>query len=154
MFKRRNDKSKGELAEMAFQIKATALGLAVSKPYGENEAFDFTVYTLRTGSLRIQVRSAWTILRRTYKASLRRSGRAQGHDRGYEFLAVYIPHHDAWYIVPADEIPRGSEAACFYPHVKKSRGRYEGFRNAWHLLTGNRADDTRLTGLTIHANAE
>jgi len=145
-----NEKSKGEIAEMAFQLKASALGLAVSKPYGDNQPFDFTVYTLRTGSLRVQVRSGWSLLRIGFKVKPYRSGRGPG--QGYEFLVVYIPPYDAWYVIPADDL-RGCTMAYFYPH-RKSRGRFEGFREAWHLLTGDRADNTRRIGLTIHATAD
>lgn len=152
--KRQNEKSKGELAEMAFHIKAKALGLSVSKPYGDNEAFDFTVYRLETGSLRVQVRSAWSLVGIAYNVRIDRSGRAEGNDRGFDYLAVYIVPHDAWYIVPADEVPRNRKMAYFFPHVLRSRGKYEGFKNAWHFLTGRAADDTRLIGLTIHAGAD
>lgn len=147
----KNGKAKGELAEMAFQLKASALGLAVSKPYGDNQSFDFTVYTLRTGSLRVQVRSGWSFWRVGFKVKPYRSGRGPGE--GYDFLVVYVPPYDAWYVVPADEL-RNVTTAYFYPHRRKSRGRFEGFRDAWHLLTGSKVDDTRRIGLTIHANAD
>lgn len=147
-----NWKGRGEMGEIAFHLKATALGLAVSRPYGENLPFDFTVYTARTGSLRIQVRSSWSRWKWAYLINTHHSGLARGRDRGFDFLAVYIPHYDAWYIIPAEEL-RDRVAIYLYPHRKK-RGLYEGFRNAWHLLTGDRGDDTRLIGLTIHAAAE
>ena len=147
----KNEKAKGELIEMAFQLKASALGLAVSKPYGDNQPFDFTVYTLRTGSMRVQVKSGWSRWRIGFKVKPYRSGRGPGD--GYDFLVVYIPPHDAWYIIPADDL-RDCTMAYFYPHRRKTRGRFEGFRDAWHLLTGDHSDDTRLIGLTIHANAD
>ena len=34
-------KRRGELAELAFTLKATSLGFAVSKPYGDSERYDF-----------------------------------------------------------------------------------------------------------------
>jgi PD-(D/E)XK endonuclease len=34
-------KRRGELAELAFTLKATGLGFAVSKPYGDSERYDF-----------------------------------------------------------------------------------------------------------------
>jgi len=36
-------KRRGELAELAFTLKATTLGFAVSKPYGDSERYDFIV---------------------------------------------------------------------------------------------------------------
>lgn len=38
-----NTKRRGELAELAFTLKATSLGFAVSKPYGDSERYDFIV---------------------------------------------------------------------------------------------------------------
>ena len=34
-------KRRGELAELAFTLKATSLGFAVAKPYGDSERYDF-----------------------------------------------------------------------------------------------------------------
>ncbi len=39
--KGRNDKTKGELAEAIFTVKAEALGIALSTPLGDNQGFDF-----------------------------------------------------------------------------------------------------------------
>jgi len=41
----RNGKKRGELAELAFILKAASLGLAVAKPYGDSEPYDFIVYS-------------------------------------------------------------------------------------------------------------
>jgi hypothetical protein len=38
-----NTKRRGELAELAFTLKAATLGFAVSKPYGDSERYDFIV---------------------------------------------------------------------------------------------------------------
>jgi hypothetical protein len=37
----RNTKHRGELAELVFLLIATRMGFAVSKPYGDNERYDF-----------------------------------------------------------------------------------------------------------------
>lgn len=37
----RNTKRRGELAELVFQLIATRMGFAVSKPYGDSERYDF-----------------------------------------------------------------------------------------------------------------
>ncbi len=41
-----------------------------------------------------------------------------------------------------------------YPDVENSRGRYEQYRNAWRLITGNPDDDHQEIGITIHAAAD
>ncbi|MGH9494656.1 MAG: group I intron-associated PD-(D/E)XK endonuclease, partial [Candidatus Sulfotelmatobacter sp.] len=38
-----NTKRRGELAELAFTLKAASLGLGVSKPYGDSERYDVIV---------------------------------------------------------------------------------------------------------------
>ncbi|MBZ5648365.1 MAG: hypothetical protein LAN37_14215 [Acidobacteriia bacterium] len=144
-----NDKAKGELAEIVFLLKVSALGLVASKPYGDNQPFDFSVFSRRLGSLRVQVRSGWTA-RVCFRVKPYRSGRGPGD--GYDLLVVYVPLFDAWYVIPA-KVLKNCTAAYLYPH-RPSRGRFEKYRNAWHLLSGDPADDKRWLGLTIHAAAE
>jgi hypothetical protein len=52
----RGCKKRGELAEMAFILKAESLGFEVSKPYGESNRYDFV---LRSGQKfwKMQVKS-------------------------------------------------------------------------------------------------
>jgi len=38
-----NAKARGELAELAFVLKAASLGFGVAKPHGDNERYDFIV---------------------------------------------------------------------------------------------------------------
>ncbi len=150
-FKQLHHKTKGEWAELAFLVKATGLGLTVCKAYGENQPFDFIVYSNSGGSLRIQIKSGWARSNGGYHVRARRCTR--GYRPGeLDYFVVLIPPEDAWYIFPAEAIPRGG-FAMFYPHRPGSVGRFEKYRNAWHLLTGNPADDTRSLGLSIHASA-
>jgi hypothetical protein len=51
----------------------------------------------------------------------------------YDFLAVRIPNHDAWYLVPQKEL-LNSATAKFYPHKPKSKAKYEKYRDAFGLL--------------------
>ena len=46
----------------------------------------------------------------------------------YDFLAVRIPNHDAWYLVPQEELLNSANAK-FYPHNSKSKGKYEKYRD-------------------------
>jgi hypothetical protein len=57
-----HNKHRGELAELAFMRKASSRGLAVSKPWGECERYDFVV---RAGKLfwRVQVKSVLAKIR-------------------------------------------------------------------------------------------
>ena len=43
-------KRKGEIAELIFVIKASSMGFAVSKPYGDSEAYDLVIEETRSGA--------------------------------------------------------------------------------------------------------
>lgn len=147
-------KAKGNWTELICMAKFTSLGLSVSKPHGENDPFDLVVLNRKGKATRLQVRSSWTCLHhRGYRLQIRsRRGRALG----YDVLVGYVPPHDAWYVIPASALPSGCATQVF-PHTRRrrpSRSKWERYRNAWRLLTGNPADDSRSLGLTIHACAE
>lgn len=143
-----NEKAKGELAESVFLVKAQAMGLAVSKPYGDNKQFDFHVES-RLGTFRVQVKSAWTMLKSRYMIM---SGNSRNKLRGYDVLVAYVAPGDAWYVIPASAVE--GRFLWLYPHVTNSRGKYERFREGWRTLTGDPQDDSREIGLTIHAEAD
>ena len=140
-------KAAGEWVEMVFMVKAAALRLAISKPYGDSQRYDFLVNAPRKPALRVQIKSAFSKLRDYYTASARgSSGRYDPSE--LDFLVIYIPPEDAWYVVPSDCVHANS--LTLRPH--RSRGKYEKYRDAWHLITGETADDTRALGFTIHAS--
>jgi hypothetical protein len=85
-------KLRGELAELAFAVKAVALGFGVAKPYGDSQRFDFI---LRSGSKlsRVQVKSTTTLLNRLYHINSHRriGGRAIAYlPSEVDFLVAYI----------------------------------------------------------------
>ena len=55
----RNNKQKGELAELTFLQKAASLGFGVAKPYGDSERCDF-ILDFGERFWRVQVRSTST----------------------------------------------------------------------------------------------
>jgi len=144
-----NTKARGELAESIFAVKAQALGLTVSKPLGENQAFDFHVQS-RLGAFRVQVKSAWKLSSRQYM--VRFNPRLLNRSSGYDVVVVYIAPLDTWYIIPASAVHK--PWLSLYPHVPNSKGQYEKYLEGWRTLTGDVHDDTRQIGLTIHAEAD
>ena len=50
-----------------------------------------------------------------------------------DYSAVRIPNHDAWYLVPQDELLH-SATAKFYPHNSKSKARLEKYRDAFGVV--------------------
>ena len=126
-------KPQGELAELCFLCRATTLGLTVSKPYGDSARYDFVV-DAGAGLLRVQVKSVSVMRRNDYRIAASSGSRLK---RGYsaaeiDFLAAYVIPCDAWYIIPVsafDSIVSLNVA----PH-RPAKGRFEQYREAWHLL--------------------
>jgi len=146
-----NNKFKGELAESIFVTKAVSLGLEVSKPMGENHAFDFHVESRRLGTFRVQVKSAWmTVPRGPHIVNLKR--RWQNRRSAYDVVAIYLARLDFWYVIPASAIRH--QYLRLYPHTTNPRAKYEIYREGWRTLTGDPQDDTRLIGLSINAQAD
>ncbi|HVP44899.1 MAG TPA: group I intron-associated PD-(D/E)XK endonuclease [Terriglobales bacterium] len=147
----RDEKHRGDWAEAAFSAKAMGQGLTVCRPMGENEPFDFVVYNVRRAMNRVQVKSAWKRWRGKYQIT---SGRGGFKRADIDFVVVAIPDADVWYVIPVDAIA-GCKGAAFAPHNPKSKRKYEQYREAWHLLTGDEPGAwARYQRFTIHAGTE
>jgi hypothetical protein len=126
------------MAELIFVVKATSMGFAVSKPYGDSEPYDLIVE--QNGRVfRIQVKSVFTTQRWGYSIAVARMRQHKPILRysadEIDFIAAYVVAHDAWYIIPVAEI--GSLAHIrLYPEGTKryDGGRFEKYREAWDLL--------------------
>jgi len=127
----RHPKRRGEWAEMCFMMRASELGMEVSKPWGESAHYDFIVEKARR-TARVQVKS--TICRRNSGYACK-VGDCNGAYEGdpFDFIAAYLILEDIWYIIPA-RMMRGQSSVGLYPRLKWSK--YERFREAWHLLPG------------------
>ena len=60
-----------------------------------------------------------------------------------DFLAAYIIPEDTWYIIPMEGF-FGSTSLLFRRHDDPRPGRYDAYREAWHLLRPT----SQSTGLT------
>jgi PD-(D/E)XK endonuclease len=131
-------KRKGQMAELIFVVKAASVGFAVSKPYGDSEAYDLVVED-KGRLLRIQVKSVFTTNRWGYGVAvarhrLNRDAALYTADE-IDFVAAYVVPHDAWYIIPVGAIANMAQIRL-YPEGSKTRngGRFEKYREAWDLL--------------------
>jgi hypothetical protein len=121
----------GEAVEAAFLAKATMLGFAVLKPWGDSRPYDFAVESGRR-LWRVQVKCA------TSHRGTRCEARAAGSGELYtlddlDFLAAYVIEKDLWYVVPAETfVPR---ATVHFNYGPRSQGMFEIYREAWCLLT-------------------
>ncbi len=147
----RDEKHRGDWAETAFAAKAMGQGLSVCQPLGENEPFDFVVFNVRRSMNRVQVKSAWKRWHGKYQITCGRGGFRR---RDLDFVVVAIPDCDVWYVIPIDALA-GTRGAAFAPHNPKSKRKFEKYREAWHLLTGDQPGAwQRYQRFTIHAQAE
>jgi PD-(D/E)XK endonuclease len=131
-------KRKGLMAELIFVVKATSMGFAVSKPYGDGEPYD-VVIEANGRLLRIQVKSVFTTARWGYSVVAVRRAQHRGvvrySAREIDFIAAYIVPHDAWYIVPLFEVAGCTQILLYPEGTKRSGGaRFEKYREAWDLL--------------------
>lgn len=125
-----DNKRKGEWAEMVFMTKATSLGFVVCRPLGDSQGFDLLLCAPTGKVTAVQIKSVWSKTRsRLYGTFSKR----MYSDRQFDFFAVLIVPEDTWYILPS-RLAAHRRHFCFFPHVPNSRGQFERFREAWHLL--------------------
>jgi len=142
-----NPKWIGEQGECAFLDAAMSRGFLVSKPFGDSARYDFIVDPTgpdggRGPLWRVQVKSALTRSGTRspypgYVISVRHG--TPPKICGFEdadFLAAYIFDYHAWYIIPMTATT-GAGSLWLYPN-RKTRGMFERFREAWHLLRSSR----------------
>jgi PD-(D/E)XK endonuclease len=133
-------KRRGELAEIAFTLKATSLDFAVSKPYGDSERYDFITDSHEPDRMpilsRVQVKCSTALLNGQYRINAHR--RVSGSAIPYkvteiDFIVAYIIPEDSWFILPLREI-LGITSLLFRSKQDPRAGLYDQYREAWHLL--------------------
>lgn len=131
-----DNRHRGQLAEIAFVRKATALGFAAAKPWGEGERYDFIV-RVQNVCWRVQVKSVLAPARSRphYRLSVL-AGRSPGSKTKYspsaiDFLVAYLFPASTWYVFPVCVV-ENRETLFLTPESNKSK--YELYREAWHLM--------------------
>ncbi len=125
----KDPKLRGEWAESVFVARASEVGLAVSRPWGDSKSFDFVVG--RPGRfVSVQVKSTVFASGGGYSCSVKKNN--QLYARGsFDFVAAYVIPEDVWYIVPAEKI-RNKGSMMLASNAPQAL--YEPYREAWHLL--------------------
>lgn len=133
-------KRRGELAELAFIYKATALGFAVSKPYGDSERYDFIVDSHEPDVMprlsRVQIKCSTQLVDELYRVNAHRriDGRAVPYKlTEIDFIAAYIIPEDSWFILPLRDI-LGTTSLLFRRKRDRRPHPYNQYREAWHYL--------------------
>ena len=119
----------GDIAELKFMVLMREMGYTVCKPMSHHSRYDFII-DMGDDMKRVQVKCTNYITKGSNGAYLCHSY-TQRKKRRYlsseiDFIAIYIPPHDAWYMIPVNEIK--SEDVKMYPHKIDSRGQYEKYR--------------------------
>ena len=129
-------KQKGEWAESRFLSRALALGLVVSKPWGESARYDLIVEG-RNGIRRVQVKSVWCRDRNRHRYHLCVShgmGRRRRYSpREVDLIAAYVAPKDLWYLIPVRSLGPRTYIGVL-PDKPRSSSPFERYREAWHLL--------------------
>jgi hypothetical protein len=124
----RHPKHRGEWAQIQFMAESARRGLHVLLPYGDSSHYDLVIGSA-TGLHRVQVKSTSVFRNFCYRAEIHRIYTPDDID----FLAIYVIAGDLWYIIPAKDLPP-KRVFSLFPHRIGSRGKYEKYKDAWHLL--------------------
>jgi hypothetical protein len=139
-------KQRGEWVELQFMAEAAQRRFAVSKPWGDTQAYDVGVEN-GVHYLRVQVKSTTMRSGAGYLCQFKPNYRKR-HDYSMDQIdvfAAYVIPENAWYLIPAALLlgKRRHAMAMLCPLTKpkkKACYRYECYREAWRLLTKGRAE--------------
>ena len=129
-------KKEGASHEARFTAEALARGFDVLEPVGDYLPYDRVVVNSRGENFRVQVKG--TNYRQKGKQSYKIVA-ASGNDvkilispEEVDVLAAYVVPADAWYLIPADKLT--SKSVYLSPLDDASVGKYETWRDAWHVF--------------------
>jgi PD-(D/E)XK endonuclease len=146
-----NFKQRGEWVELQFMARAALRHFAISKPWGDTQAYDVGI-EYGPNFLRVQVKSTTVRSGAGYRCQFMPN---HNKKRDYsleeiDLFAAYVIPEDVWYLIPAVLLlgRRRHHMAMLCPVVppkKKACYRYECYREAWNLLTWSRAELAQCT---------
>lgn len=131
----------GELGQIAFEYRATKLGLIVSRPYGDNNRYDCVVDNGHR-LMRVQVKTTNSLRRGAYEihAGRRRAGRPKGSPAlipylksEIDYMVGYIEPEESFYLIPITALGERTDLLIF-PETHTGQGAVWVYREAWHLL--------------------
>lgn len=119
----------GDIAELKFMVLMREMGYTVCKPMSHHSRYDFII-DMDDNMKRVQVKCT-NYKTKSASTSYVCHSYTQRKKRRYlaseiDFIAIYIPPHDAWYMIPMADVK--SEDINLYPHKPDSKGQYEKYR--------------------------
>jgi hypothetical protein len=135
-------KKRGEWAELQFMAAAAQRRFMVCKPYGDSGAYDVGV-DHGLNYIRVQVKSSTSQRGRGYWCDFTRFEHYNDYTlEEVDLFAAYVIPENVWYLIPAAQLvrdrKRGAMLCPVVQPVKKNTFRYEGYKDAWWLLTKSR----------------
>ena len=142
----RSFKERGEWVELQFMAAAAQRRFAVSKPWGDTQAYDVGIEE-EGNFLRVQVKSTTMRSGAGYLCQFHPNHKAK---RDYsldqiDVFAAYVIPEDAWYLIPAVLLlgKRRKSIAMLCPLIppkKKACYCYERYRENWDVLKKSREE--------------
>lgn len=120
----------GDLGEAQFIVDSIRNGFVPSIPYGDKQPYDMILDT-PSGLKKVQIKAAFTARAcdgRYAFCTTQKSGRYA--DDAFDFFACHIIPEGLWYIIPREQV----QAIGLHLHPTRGTGKYEQYREAWHLL--------------------
>ncbi len=125
----------GEIAEAAFLLKASGMGLGVAKPWGDSEPYDF-ILAVRGRLLKVQVKAAFTAGQGgCYSFCTHDHALRPYSAKDFDALVAYVAPESAWYVLPM-RLVRRLRALKLFPASRRKRSKFEKYREAWWVLRG------------------
>ena len=121
--------SRGELTEWKFCLEVHSRKLRIATPNSAYLPFDRFVFS-RKNTYRVQIKFTSKRRRHWYVVNVCTSRPYQPGD--FDFLAVLTPQED-WFIIPFAEI-RGKQAIWLPARTRDREGKFQQYRNAWHVF--------------------
>lgn len=136
-------KLKGDIAETSVIAKCVKLGYKVCIPVGDRFTYDL-ILDVNSRLLKIQIKSAYI----AYDGSIKCGGarrtltnrtitKYKTYKKGdFDFVIIYNPHNEDYYIVPEDTYLASSSEFNLVPSGKQRqiKGNPEQYKNNWKLL--------------------
>ena len=139
-------KQRGDWVELQFMAAATQRRFVTSKPWGDTQAYDVGIEH-KGNYLRVQVKSTTARGGAGYVCQFKpnQQKKCDYSIEQIDLFAAYVIPENAWYLIPAVLLlgKRRKIMAMLcpvVPPVKKASYCYEGYREAWNLLTKSRSE--------------
>lgn len=123
-------KRTGNISELEFLLNASKKGLSVSKPYGDDERYDFIV-EFNGKMKRVQVKSVNSTSNSSKSSQVYNvTFNGKCYKKDVEILAIYLIDKNVWYVIPAKKVTANYAIELNPTYNSK----YNKYIDAWELL--------------------